>query len=64
MAKTQKPHNGVGFAATTANRGGSYRGGQQGFSVESGGKVSNGGRLMSHAERWKEVRRALGMSYS
>ena len=64
MAKTRNPFNGVGFAAGSAGKGGSYKGGQQGFSTESGGKISNSGRLMSHYDRWKEVRRGLGLSYS
>jgi len=62
MAKTRNQFNGVGYAAGSANRGTEYKGGQQGFSTESGGKVSNSGRLMSHTERLREVRRGLGLS--
>lgn len=37
-------------------------GATQGFSMYSGGPVSNSGRMMNRTNRYREVRRGLGLS--
>ena len=52
------------YTAYSNGRGQSYRGGSQGPSTERGGRLSYGGRVISRNERYRNIRRALGMSAS
>ncbi len=52
------------YTAFTNQRGASYSGGSQGPSTERGGRLSYNGRVITRTERYRNIRRALGMSAS
>lgn len=60
--------NNIGYSSITSGRVGQtsargrFTGAAQGLQTESGGKLSAGGKLLSHRQKYRQVRIGLGLS--
>lgn len=47
---------------TTTNSTGGYRAGRRAASTESGGALGRGGKFITRQQRYRDLRRSLGLS--